>query len=211
MRRRQFIAALGSAAAWPLASLAQPEHRRRVGALMNFAATDVEGQARFDAFSNGLQQLGWTDGRNIQIDTRWAGNEPDYIRKHAVELVGLTPEVILASATITLVPLRQATRTIPVVFASAIDPVGAGLIASMARPGGNATGFVAFEYSVSAKWLELLKEIAPGVTRAAVLWEPDLNVGSGQLNAIRAAAPSINMQIIPVDVRDAGDLEPVFS
>jgi putative ABC transport system substrate-binding protein len=174
---------------------------------MNFAATDAEGQARFAAFLDALQQLGWTNGSNVQIDSRWVGSDAEYIRKHAVELVGLTPEVILASATITLVPLQQATRTIPIVFASAIDPVGTGLIASMARPGGNATGFVAFEYSMSAKWLELLKEIAPSVTRAAVLWEPGLTVGIGQLNAIRAAAPSVNMQVTPVDVSDAGDLE----
>ena len=208
MKRREFIAVLGSAAAWPLVARAQqPSNARRVGALMNFAVTDAEGQARFAAFLDGLQQLGWTNGSNVQIDSRWVGNDAAYIRKHAVELVGLTPEVILASATITLVPLQQATSTIPIVFASAIDPVGTGLVASMARPGGNATGFVAFEYSMSAKWLELLKEIAPSVTRAAVLWEPGLTVGIGQLNAIQAAAPAINMQVTPVDVRDAGDLE----
>jgi putative ABC transport system substrate-binding protein len=162
---------------------------------------------RFAAFLEGLQQLGWTNGRNVQIDNRWVGNDADYIRKHAVELVKLVPDVILASASITLVPLQQATRTIPIVFASAIDPVGAGLVASMARPGGNATGFVAFEYSMSAKWLELLKEIAPSVMRAAVLWEPGLTVGVGQLNTIRAAAPSMNMELSPIDVRDAGELE----
>jgi putative ABC transport system substrate-binding protein len=208
IRRREFITLLGGAATWPLSARAQQSERmRRIGALMNFAATDAEGQARFAAFLDGLQQLGWTDGRNVQIDNRWVGSDAEYIRKHAVELVGLAPDVILASATITLVPLQQATRTIPIVFASAIDPVGTGLVANMARPGGNATGFVAFEYSMSAKWLELLKEIAPSVTRAAVLWEPGLTVGIGQLNAIRATAPSINMELTPIDVRDAGDLE----
>jgi putative tryptophan/tyrosine transport system substrate-binding protein len=171
LRRREFITLLGgAAAAWPLAARAQQTERmRRIGVLMNFAAADPEGRARFAAFMEGLQQWGWIDGRNVQIDNRWVGSNPDYIRKHAVELVGLSPDVILASASITLVPLQQATRKIPIVFASAIDPVGTGLIASMARPGGNATGFVAFEYSMSAKWLELLKEIAPSVTRAAVL------------------------------------------
>jgi ABC-type uncharacterized transport system substrate-binding protein len=205
--RREFIAGLSGAAAWPVVASAEPKLTRRVGALMNFADTDVEGQARFAAFIDGLHQLGWTIARDIQIHTRWAGSDPESIRQHAVELVGLTPEAILASATITLVSLQQATRTIPIVFASAIDPVGTGLIASMARPGGNATGFVAFEYSMSAKWLELLKEIAPSVTRAAVLWEPGLTVGNGQLTAIRAAAPSINMDVTPIDVRDAGNLE----
>jgi putative ABC transport system substrate-binding protein len=174
---------------------------------MNFAPNDPEGQARFAAFLEGLQQLGSTNGRNLQIDNRWVGSDPEYIRKQAIELVGLTPEVILASAGITLVPLQEATRIIPIVFASVIDPVGTGLVASMARPGGNATGFVAFEYSMSAKWLELLKETAPSVTRAAVLWEPGLAVGIGQLNALQAAAPSINMELTPVDVRDAGELE----
>jgi putative tryptophan/tyrosine transport system substrate-binding protein len=209
LKRRDFITLLGGAAvAWPLAARAQQTERiRRIGVLMNFAASDPEGRARFAAFLEGLQQWGWTDGRNVQIDNRWVGSNPEYIRTHAVELVSLTPDVILASASITLGPLQQATRTIPIVFASAIDPVGAGLIASMARPGGNATGFVAFEYSMSAKWLELLKEIAPSVTRAAVLWEPDLTVGIGQLNAIRAAASSFNVELTPVDVRDAGELE----
>jgi putative ABC transport system substrate-binding protein len=179
----------------------------RIGSLMNFAANDPEGQARFAAFLEGLQQLGWTNGRNLQIDNRWVGSDPEYIRKQAIELVGLTPELILASAGITLVPLQQATRTIPIVFASVIDPLGTGLVASMAHPGGNATGFVAFEYSMSAKWLELLKETAPSVTRAAVLWEPGLAVGIGQLNALQAGAPSIDMELTPVDVRDASELE----
>jgi hypothetical protein len=209
MRRRDFITLVGGGvAAWPLGARAQqPGRLGRIGSLMNFAANDPEGQARFAAFLEGLQQLGWTNGRNLQIDNRWVGSDSEYIRKQAIELVGLTLEVILASASITLVPLQQATRTIPIVFASVIDPVGTGLVASMARPGSNATGFVAFEYSMSAKWLELLKETAPSVTRAAVLWEPGLAVGIGQLNALQAAAPSINMELTPVDVRDTGELE----
>jgi putative ABC transport system substrate-binding protein len=208
VRRRQFISLVGGAAVWPIPVRAQePGRLRRIGALMNFAASDPEGQARFAAFLDGLQQLGWINGRNVEIDNHWVGNDAEYIRKHADDLARFTPDVILASATITLVALQQATRTIPIVFASAIDPVGTGLIASMARPGGNATGFVAFEYSMSAKWLELLKEIAPRVTRVAVLWEPGLAVGIGQLNAIRAAAPSINMDLTPVDVRDTAELE----
>jgi putative tryptophan/tyrosine transport system substrate-binding protein len=208
LKRRDFITLLGGAASWPFAARAQqPGRVRRIGSLMNFAANDPEGQARFAAFLEGLQQSGWANGRNFQIDNRWVGSDPEYIRKQAVELVGLTPEAILASAGTTLVPLQQATRTIPIVFASVIDPVGTGLVATMARPGGNATGFVAFEYSMSAKWLELLKETAPGVTRAAVLWEPGLAVGIGQLNALQAAAPSINVELTPVDVRDADELE----
>jgi putative tryptophan/tyrosine transport system substrate-binding protein len=194
--------------AWPVAARAQPGGRmRRIGVLMNFAATDPEGQARFAAFLQGLQQLGWIDGRNAQIDVRWVGSNVDDIRKHAAEITKLTPDIVLASAGVTLEALQQATHTIPIVFASVIDPVGAGFVASLARPGGNATGFVAFEYSVSTKWLELLKEIAPGVTRAAVLWEPGLPVGVGQLNAIRVAAPSVGLELSPIDVRDAAALE----
>ena len=208
MRRREFIRLLSGAAAWPIAARAQPGGRmRRIGVLMNFAATDPEGQARYAAFLLGLQQLGWIDGRNAQIDVRWVGSNVDDIRKHAAELAKLAPDIVLASTSVTLEALQQATHSIPIVFASVIDPVGAGFVASLARPGGNATGFVAFEYSVSAKWLELLKEIAPGVTRAAVLWDPGLPVGVGQLNAIRAAAPSVGLELSPIDVRDAAALE----
>jgi putative ABC transport system substrate-binding protein len=211
MRRRHFISVIGgAAAAWPFAAFAQQSARvRRIGVLMNFAAADPEGQARLTAFLQGLQQLGWIDRRNMQIDVHWAGNHVDDIRKHAAELVKLAPDIILASAGVTLEALQQATRTIPIVFASVIDPVGAGYVASLARPGGNATGFVAFEYSVSTKWLELLKEIAPSVTRAAILWDPGVPVGIGQLNAIRAAAPSVGLELSPVDVR-ASELEQVI-
>jgi putative ABC transport system substrate-binding protein len=209
MRRREFITLLsGAVAGWPLAARAQQDKRmRRIGVLMNFAAADPEGQARFAAFLQGLQQLGWIDGRNVQIDIRWVGSNVDDIRKHAAELTRLAPDLVLASASVTLEAMQQSTRTIPIVFASAIDPVGAGFVASLARPGGNATGFVAFEYSVSSKWLELLKEIAPGVTRAAILWDSALPVGIGQLNAIKAAAPSVDLELSPIDVRDAGELE----
>jgi ABC-type uncharacterized transport system substrate-binding protein len=208
VQRREFITLVGGVVAWPVAARAQPGGRmRRIGVLMNFAATDPEGQARFAAFLQGLQQLGWIDGRNAQIDVRWVGSNVDDIRKQAAEIANLTPDIVLASAGVTLEALQQATHTIPIVFASVIDPVDAGFVASLARPGGNATGFVAFEYSVSTKWLELLKEIAPGVTRAAVLWEPGLPVGVGQLNAIRAAAPSVGLELSPIDVRDAAALE----
>jgi putative ABC transport system substrate-binding protein len=212
MKRREFFALLIGAASGPLvASAQQPARIRLIAALMNFVATDPEGQARFVAFLEGLQQSGWVGGRNIKIDIRWVGSDADYTRKQAAEVVGLAPEVILASASVTLGPLQHATRTIPIVFASVIDPVGAGYVASLSRPGGNATGFVAFEYSISEKWLELLREIAPHVTRAAVLWDSTLPIGAGQLNAIRASARSINMELNPVDLREAGDLERAIS
>ena len=169
MRRREFITLLGgSVATWPLVARAgQPERMRRIGVLMAAAADDSESQARIAGFLQALQQLGWADGRNVRIDTRWATTNPDDIRRHAAELAALAPDVILAaSGTATVAPLLQATRTVPIVFAVVIDPVGAGFVASLARPGGNATGFTIFEYGMSGKWLELLKEIAPRVTRA---------------------------------------------
>ena len=180
MRRRQFIVLLGGAAtAWPLAVRAQqPERMRRVGVLMNQAANDPEGQARIAAFLQGLQQLGWTEGRNVQIAYRWsAGNDADN-RKNAAELVALAPDVILASGTATVGPALQASRTVPIVFVVVADPVGAGFVDSLARPGGNVTGFAAAEYGMSAKWLEQLKEIAPGVTRVGVLGIPPKAPGS---------------------------------
>jgi putative tryptophan/tyrosine transport system substrate-binding protein len=172
MRRRDFIVLTGGATALaPLAALAQQaDGMRRIGVLIGSAADDPEYQARFGAFLQGLAQLGWADGRNVRIDTRWATTNPDDIRRHAAELAALAPDVILsATGTLTVAPLLQATRIVPIVFAVVIDPVGAGFVASLARPGGNATGFTIFEYGMSGKWLELLKEIAPGVTRAAVL------------------------------------------
>src|SRR5262245_59571291 len=169
IRRRQFIATLSSAAAWPLVARAQqPERVRRIGVLMHLAADDLEGQARFTAFLQGLEQLGWTDGRNVRIDTRWGANNADRGR-YAAELVALGPDVILASTTPGMTALQQSTRTVPVVFVNVADPVGAGFVESLARPGGNATGFTVYEYSLSGKWLELLKEIVPSVTRAVVI------------------------------------------
>ena len=171
------------------------------------AADDPESQARIAAFLQGLQQLGWTDGRNVRIDNRWAAGNADDIRRHAAELVALAPDVILAPGTATVGPLLQATRTVPIVFATVADPVGAGFVDSLARPGGNATGFMPFEYSMGGKWLELLKEIAPGVTRAAVLRDAAIASGTGQFAVIQAVAPSLGVEVSPINVRDAGEIE----
>ena len=194
---------------WPLPARAQQSDRvRRIGVLIASTADDPEWQARLAAFQQGLQQLGWSDGRNVHIDTRWASTKPDDIRKQAVELVALTPDVIFAgTGTATVAPLLQATRTLPIVFALVIDPVGAGFIDSLARPGGNATGFTIFEYGMSGKWLELLKQIAPTVTRAAVLRDPTIVSGIGQFAAVQAVAPSLGVDLSAVDVRDAGEIE----
>jgi putative tryptophan/tyrosine transport system substrate-binding protein len=209
IKRREFITLLGgAAAAWPLAARAQqPERMRRIGVLMYLAADDAEGQARLAAFAQALKQLGWSDGRNLRIDTHWATAE-DVLRRHAAELVALAPDVLVAgTGTATVAPLLQATRTVPIVFVITIDPVGAGFVASLARPGGNATGFMAYEYSMSGKWLELLKEIAPRVTRAAVLRDPAVASGIGQFGAVQIVAPSLGVALSPVDVRDAGEIE----
>jgi ABC-type uncharacterized transport system substrate-binding protein len=208
MRRRDFIAVLGGAAlAWPLMARAQqPEQKRRIGVLMNLAADDPEGQARLAAFAQALQQLGWSEGHNLRIDTRWAGAND--IHRHAAELAALAPDILLAAnGTATLAPLLQATRTVPIVFVNVIDPVGAGFVASLAQPGGNATGFTIYEYSMSGKWLELVKEIAPRVTRAAVLRDPALASGIGQFGAVQAIAPSLGVELSPVDVRDTREIE----
>jgi putative tryptophan/tyrosine transport system substrate-binding protein len=208
LRRREFITLLGSAAAWPLAAKAQQqgERVRRIGVLTYLAADDAEGQARLAAFAQALKQSGWSDGRNLQIETRWA--TADDIRRHAAELAALAPDVLLAATgTATAAALQQATRTVPIVFTIVIDPVGAGFVASLAKPGGNATGFMAYEYSMSGKWLELLKEIAPRVTRAAVLRDPAVASGIGQFGAVQIVAPSFGVELIPVDVRDAGEIE----
>jgi putative ABC transport system substrate-binding protein len=209
MRRREFIAGLSGAAAWPLAARAQqPERMRRIGVLMASAADDSESQARIAAFLQGLQRLGWTDGRNVRVDTRWATTNPDELRRHAGELVALAPDVLVAATgTTTVAPLLQATRTMPIVFVQVIDPVGAGFVTSLARPGGNATGFTIFEYGMSGKWLELLKEIAPSLTRAAVLRDPTIASGIGQFAAIQSIAPSLGMELTPVDVRDVAEIE----
>jgi ABC-type uncharacterized transport system substrate-binding protein len=208
MRRREFITLVGGAAtAWPLAARAQQGERvRRIGVLMYLAADDAEGQARLAAFTQALAQLGWSDGRNLRIDIRWA--TADDVRRHAAELAALAPDVLVAgTGTATVAPLLQATRTVPIVFVTVIDPVGAGFVASLARPGGNATGFTIYEYSMSGKWLELLKEIAPRVTRAAVLRDPAVASGIGQFGAVQIVAPSLGVELSPVDVRDAGEIE----
>jgi putative ABC transport system substrate-binding protein len=190
MRRRAFISLLGSAVALPLAVRAQQNTpMRRIGVLMNTSADDPEGQSRIAAFLDGLRQLGWTDGHNVRIDSRWPAGDADLVRKSAAELVGLAPDVLLASASPSVAALRLATSSVPIVFANVIDPVGAGFVASLARPGGNITGFSAFEYSLSGKWLELLKEIAPGLVRAAVIRDSALPAGIGKFAAIEALAP----------------------
>jgi len=207
IRRREFIVLLGGAASWPLAARAQQgERMRRVGALMNLATDDPMGQVRVAAFVQGLQAAGWWDGRNVRIDTRWAGADPANYRKYAAELIALGPDVVLASTTAAVAQLQQASRTVPIVFVGAIDPVGSGLVTSMARPGGNVTGFVIFEYALAAKWLELLKEIAPGVKRAAVLRDAAVASGIGQFAAIQGAG-SVGMELSAIDLRDAGEIE----
>jgi putative tryptophan/tyrosine transport system substrate-binding protein len=210
MRRREFVGLCGAVAAtWPIALRAQQGERvRRIGVLMASTLDDPESQARIAAFQQSLQQLGWIDGRNVSIDTRWATTNPDDIRRHAAELAALTPDVILAgTGTATVAPLLQATRTVPIVFALVIDPVGAGFVDSLARPGGNATGFTVFEYGMSGKWLELLKQLSPAVTRAAVLRDPTIASGIGQFAAVQAVAPSLGVDLSAVDVRDAGEIE----
>jgi ABC-type uncharacterized transport system substrate-binding protein len=206
--RREFITLLGGAAAWPVAARAQQrEQMRRIGVLLPAASDDSEFQTRFGAFQQGLALLGWTIGRNVRIDTHWAGANVDDIRRHATELVALAPDVILAQGASTVAPLLQITRTVPIVFPVAGDPVGAGFVDSLARPGGNVTGFMTMEYGLSGKWLELLKQVAPGVTRVAVLREPSNANGLGEFAAIQAVAPSLRMEVIPINLRNAGEIE----
>jgi putative ABC transport system substrate-binding protein len=210
MRRREFLGVLGTAGVgWPLAAAAQQSERmRHIGLLMAAGADDPEYQARIRAFQQELEQLGWTEGRNARIDTRWATTNADEIRKHASELAALTPDVILAATgTTTVAPLLEATRTVPIVFVLLIDPVGAGFVSSLARPGGNATGFLMFEYGLSGKWLELHKQISPSVTRVAVLRDPAIASGIGQFGAVQSAAPSFGMEASPINVRDVGEIE----
>ena len=207
LKRREFLTLTGGAAiAWPLAARAQqPERMRRIGVLMNLAADDAEGKARIAAFLQGLQQLGWTDGGNVRIDYRWAAGDASSFQRYAEELLALAPDVVLTSATPSVQALQQATRTVPIVFANVGDPVGLGVVASLARPGGNATGFTPWEFGFGAKWLELLKGIAPRVMRVAVL--RDLTIGPAFLSAIQAVAPSFNVELSVVGVRDASEIE----
>ena len=209
LKRREFITLLGgAAAAWPIATRAQQgERMRRIGVLINFASDDVEGQARLTAFREGLRQLGWTEGGNVRIDTRWAAGDPDRYRQYVAELLALAPNVILANSSAALASLLPTTRTVPIVFTTVADPVGAGYVDSLARPGGNATGFLLWDYSIAAKWLELLKEIAPQVTRAMVLRESAIAAGPGQFGVIQAAAPSLGVDLRVADLRDAREIE----
>jgi len=208
MRRREFIALVSGAAAWPLAAQAQqPERMRRIGVLTAFTSDDPEGQARLLAFAQGLQEAGWTVGRNARIETRWAAGDAERYRRYAAELVTLAPNVILANGDPALGPLQQATRSIPIVFVNVADPVGGGFVSSLARPGGNATGFTMLEYSTSGKWLELLKEIAPRVTRAAVIRDPTSTSSIGQFAAIQSVAGPLGVEVSPIDIRDAGEIE----
>ena len=208
MIRREFITLLGSAAAWPVVARAQPGKRtRRIGVLLPAAADDSNYQARVGAFLQGLALLGWTVGRNVWIDTRWATANAADIRRHAAELVALALDVILATGGTAVGALQQATRTVPIVFPVLGDPVAAGFIDSLARPGGNITGFMNFENSMGGKWLELLKQIAPGVTRAAVLRDTAEGSGTSQFAAIQAVAPSLRVEVNPVNMRDAGEIE----
>ena len=209
MRRREFIALLGgAAAAWPMTARAQEGERvRRIGMLTNLVDSDSEEQARQTTFLRELQQKGWLEGRNLRIERRGSGGDTALTRKYAEELVALAPEVIVVGGSAGLIPVLQVTRTIPIVFTIVPDPVGAGFVDSLARPGGNATGFVQFEFGLTGKWLELLKEIAPGVTRVAVLREPGLTAAIAQLAALQAVAPSLPVELVPLNLREAGDID----
>ena len=208
MRRREFIAGLGGAAAWPMVARSQqPERIRRVGVLTPLGTDEPEEQSSLPVLLQSLKQLGWVDGHNLRIDYRSTGGSLENSRKYAAELVALAPDVILAIGSVNMPALLQATRTVPIVFLRVPDPVGGGFVDSLAHPGGNATGFTSFEYGMSAKWLELLKEIAPGLKRAGVLRDPTLAVGTGQFGAIQAMAPSLGIEVTPINVREASEIE----
>jgi putative ABC transport system substrate-binding protein len=208
MRRREFISLLCAAAAWPRAAPGQQgEPPRRIGVLMNRAADDPSGQSAVAAFRQALQQLSWVEGRNVRIDIRWGENNADLVRKYAAELVALAPDVILAVGTLGTMTLQGITRSLPTVFVNVTDPVGAGLVNTLPQPGGNVTGFMLFEYSSSGKWLELLKQIAPSLTRAAVLRDPVNPAGLAQFSAIQAIARSLGVEVSPVGVRDSSEIE----
>jgi len=205
MRRRDFIAGIAGSAAWPFAACAQ-DKVRSIGVLLPARADDAEFQARHGAFQQELQKLGWEIGRNMRIDSRWATN-PAEIRRHAAELAALAPDAIVAASSPVLGALQEATRTVPIVFVTVIDPVGSGFVDSLARPGGNTTGFLLYEYSLSGKWLELLKQIAPNVTRAAVFRDTGNPSGNAQFGAIQIVAPSLGMEVSPINMRDASEIE----
>ena len=209
MKRRDFITLMGGAtAAWPFAARAQQAERvRRIGVLTNLASDDPAQQSRVLAFAQALAQSGWTEGRNVHIDVRWGATDPERVRRYAAELVALAPDVILAVGSAATGGLLQATRAVPIVFVLVADPVGAGFVETLARPGGNATGFMLYEYDFGGKWLELLKEIAPGVKRVAFLRNPAIAAGAGQLGAIQASASSLGVEVRPINVRDAGEME----
>src|SRR5262245_30871376 len=209
IRRRELITLLGgAAAAWPIAARAQQGDRmRRVGVLIVAASDDADAQARLAALRQGLQQLGSIEGRNLRIDARWGAGDAAATRSAAIELAGLAPDVIVASGSAGAAAVLQATRTVPIVFVIVPDPVGSGFVESLAQPGGNATGFMMFEYGLSAKWLELLKEIAPGVTRAAVLRDPAITAGIGQFSVIQSVAPSVGVDVSAINMRDGGEIE----
>ena len=208
MRRREFVAGLLGAAAYPIAARAQQSERmRRIGVLLTGAEDDREFQTRISVFLQQLQQLGWGEGRNIRIETRWGMGDADRIRRNASELAALTPEVILAVGAPSVSSLLQVTRAVPIVFANVIDPIGAGFVDNLSHPGGNITGFTNFEFGISVKWLELLREIAPRITRVAVLRDAAIAAGSGQFGAIQAVAPSFGVELRPVDLRDAAEIE----
>jgi ABC-type uncharacterized transport system substrate-binding protein len=208
MQRRQLITLLGGAAAWPVAARSQqPQKMRRIGVLMTRNAEDSEEQTRLTAILQGLQERGWTDGRNVRIDIRWSAGSADRRRKYAAELVALAPDVIIADTSSPLAALLQETQTVPIVFAGVIDPISAGFVASLARPGGNTTGFTSFDYGTSGKWLELLKEIAPHVKQVAVVRDPTIAAGIGQLAAIQSVAPGLGVELSPLGARDAGEIE----
>jgi putative ABC transport system substrate-binding protein len=208
MRRRDFVKGIAGSATWSLAARAQqPEKLRRIGVLMSFAAEDTVAQARLAEFQQALQQLGWTDGRNVRIDVRWSASEPERIRKYVAELVSFTPDVILASASPAVAALQQAAPGLPIVFVQVADPVGAGFVASLAKPGGNATGFTIYEYGMGAKLLELLKDIAPRVTRVGIMRSPASVADIGMFGAIQSVAPSLGMQLSPINLQDASEIE----
>jgi len=212
MRRREFITLLGGAAAWPLAARAQQAERvRRIGMLTPYASDDPAEQTNFLAFAQALAQLGWIDGRNARVDIRWGAGDPERIRNYAAELVALAPDIILAVSSAATGPLMQTTRVVPIVFVQVAEPVSAGFVETLARPGGNATGFMLYEYGIGAKWLELLKEIAPGVKRVAFLQSPATPAGPGEFGAMQALAPSLGVEVRPINVRDADEIERVIT